>query len=172
METITVRYAALEDANLIAELSRKTFYDSFAAYNTKEDMDKFMNEIFAQENLVAEVGAQGNIFLLAFCNDDAAGYVRMRESEIPKVLNTAEAIEIARIYAVENAIGKGIGSALMEKCIDVALEMNKEIIWLGVWEKNQRAIDFYTRWGFEKFGEHEFILGNDVQTDWLMKKYL
>lgn len=82
------------------------------------------------------------------------------------------AIEIARIYAVRHFIGKGTGSALMQKCIDIAKEMNREVVWLGVWEHNKLAIDFYSKWGFEKFGEHVFVLGNDPQTDWMMKKIL
>jgi len=61
---------------------------------------------------------------------------------------------------------------MMRKCIDIALEKNYHTIWLGVWEHNQRAIDFYKRWGFKKFDEHDFILGNDVQKDWLMKKLI
>jgi ribosomal protein S18 acetylase RimI-like enzyme len=69
-------------------------------------------------------------------------------------------------------IGKGVGKILMQSCLDVAKEKSKEVVWLGVWEKNQRAIDFYTKWGFEKFGETSFLLGTDVQCDWLMLKIL
>jgi GNAT superfamily N-acetyltransferase len=82
------------------------------------------------------------------------------------------AVEIARIYAVKNSIGKGVGSALMNKCIEISRKRNYPLVWLGVWEHNHHAIDFYARWGFEKFAEHDFILGNDVQKDWLMKKQI
>ena len=167
---ITIRYATTNDAELIAHMSRQTFYDSFADQNTKEDMDKFMNEKFTKEALMNEVGAERNIFLLAFEADEPVGYVRMRENNNPPALGNEQAIEIARIYAVQSAIGKGVGSALMQKCIDTAIERNIGTVWLGVWEHNKRAIDFYIRWGFEKFAEHDFILGNDVQKDWLMKK--
>jgi ribosomal protein S18 acetylase RimI-like enzyme len=172
MNEIIIKEATAGDAALIADLSRRTFYDSFAAYNTVEDMDKFMNEQFSREKLMAEVGAPGNIFLLAYCNGEVAGYVRLKE--LPDITMPANvpAIEISRIYAVETSIGKGVGSALMQYCIDLARRRNKQVIWLGVWEKNQRAIDFYKKWGFERFGEHEFVLGTDVQTDWLMKKPL
>ena len=67
-------------------------------------------------------------------------------------------------------IGKGVGKKLMEASIDIAKEKGKKALWLGVWENNQRAIDFYTKWGFQKFSEHAFMLGNEIQTDWLMKK--
>ena len=169
---IHIRYATIEDAAMIADLSRQTFYDTFATQNTKEDMDKFMDEQFTRPRLMEEVSATDNVFIIAEINDEPAGYARMRESDPPEELNGLPAIEIARIYAVQSGIGKGIGSALMKKCIDIAYEMGKRVIWLGVWEKNERAIDFYIRWGFEKFGEHDFVLGNDVQRDWMMKKML
>ena len=96
----------------------------------------------------------------------------MRDGEKHSEFNGFTSIEIARIYALKKSIGKGVGRELMQKCISIAREMNRDIIWLGVWEKNERAIQFYRKWGFEKFAEHEFILGNDVQTDWLMYKRL
>jgi ribosomal protein S18 acetylase RimI-like enzyme len=167
---IKVRLASKHDAELIADMSRQTFYDTFAAHNKKDDMDKFMNEQFTKGMLVREVGAKDNIFLLALDREQPVGYARIRENNNPPSLGTSNAIEIARIYAATNAIGKGIGKALMQKCIEIAIARNKEVVWLGVWEKNQRAIDFYIKWGFEKFADHDFILGNDVQKDWLMKK--
>ena len=169
---ITVRIATKRDAEFIADMSRRTFYETFALENTKEDMDKFMNEQFTREALIKEVGAKDNIFLLAFDEEQPVGYARIRENNNPPSLGTANAIEIARIYAATNTIGKGIGKALMQKCIEIAKTGNREIVWLGVWEKNQRAIEFYKKWGFEKFADHDFILGNDVQKDWLMKKTL
>jgi len=169
---IIVREATIKDAELIADMSRETFYDSFAAQNSKEDMDIFLAETFTKDVLMKEVGAERNIFFLAYEDDEPVGYVRIRENNIPPALGTDRAIEVARIYAVKNSIGKGVGRALMQKCIDFAILKNHHTIWLGVWEHNQRAIDFYTHWGFEKFAEHDFILGNDVQKDWLMKKLL
>jgi diamine N-acetyltransferase len=168
--SITIRFADAADAALIAELSRKTFYDSFIADNTVENMDKFMNEQFTTEALMKEVGAPNNIFLLATDNNEVLGYVRLRENNKPPELGNANTIEIARIYAVTDSIGKGVGKALMQKSLDIAAGLHKDTVWLGVWERNQRAIDFYTRWGFEKFSTHVFMLGDDPQTDWLMKK--
>lgn len=169
---IYIRYATFEDATLIADLSRKTFVDSFAAYNTKTDMDKFMNEQFTRDKLMAEVGDAKNVFLLAFFDQEVIGYAKLRYSASPEELKNRDSIEIARIYVVDQSIGRGAGSAIMERCLKHATEMNKEVIWLGVWEHNLRAIEFYRKWGFEKFGEHEFILGNDIQNDWLMMKKL
>lgn len=172
MQHISVNKANPEHASLIADLSRQTFYETFAKDNTKENMDLFMNQTFTKDALMKEVGMDGNIFFLAYEGETPVGYVRIREGNNPPELGEKKAIEVARIYAVQSSIGKGVGSVLMQKCIDIAIELNKEIIWLGVWEKNQRAIRFYQKWGFEKFGTHVFMLGDDPQTDWLMKKEL
>lgn len=172
MNDISIKEATIADAALIADLSRHTFYDSFAADNIAGNMDKFMNEQFTREKLMEEVGAAGNIFLLAFVEEEVVGYARMRETTNPLLIEDGPAIEIARIYAVQKSIGKGVGSALMQRCIAIARQKNARVIWLGVWAKNQRAISFYTKWGFDKFSDHVFMLGDDAQTDWLMKKVL
>ena len=156
----------------IALLSRQAFYDTFVEYNTKEDMDQFMRESFSIEKLVDEVGANGNIFLVAMMENELTGYAKLTSGAEPAALEGAAAIEISRIYASHKSIGRGVGKALMEDCVRIAKEQDKKVIWLGVWENNERAISFYKKFGFEKFGEHDFVLGKDVQTDWLMKKVL
>ena len=172
MPVIKIRSATIADAELIAELSRVTFYETFAVYNTKEDMEKFMNEVFSKEKLMREVGTPGNIFLLAYYEKNIVGYTRMREGEKRPEFGDKPSLEIARIYAIRASLGTGVGTALMRACLEIAEQKKKEVIWLGVWEKNDRAISFYRKWGFEKFATHDFILGNDVQIDWLMKKVI
>ena len=167
---ISIRFATKDDAALIAELSRQTFYETFASQNSGENMEKFMNEQFTHELLMKEVETIGNIFLLAFDNDIVAGYARLREDNVPRGIPITNALEISRIYATTPYIGKGVGKLLMEKCIEVAKKNGKQAIWLGVWKKNERAIKFYEKGGFRVFAEHDFILGNDVQKDWLMIK--
>jgi len=160
------------DATLIADISRKTFHETFAPQNTRENMEIFMNTQFGKEKLMAELSDPENVFVLAYQGDELAGYLKLRDSANPEHLENSAAIEINRLYSISTIIGKGIGKILMATSLDIAQKRNKAIVWLGVWEKNQRAINFYTRWGFEKFGEHDFLLGNDVQRDWLMKKHL
>jgi diamine N-acetyltransferase len=169
---ISTRYATIEDAEMIADLSRETFYDTFAAQNSAEDMDIFMNQVFTKEKLIEEVGEERHIFIIAETSDRVVGYAKLREGNNHEGLGDLPAIEISRIYSIKDVIGKGVGSTLMAECIRAAHEIGKRIIWLGVWEKNESAIRFYERWGFEKFAEHEFVLGNDIQTDWLMKKLI
>jgi ribosomal protein S18 acetylase RimI-like enzyme len=169
---VNILVANAVDAEMIADLSYRTFYDAFGPFNTKENMDKFIRNDFNRKKLISQISEPGNIFLLAYQHDELTGYVRLFESHNPPELGETDAIEISRIYVENKITSKGIGSALMQKCIDVAQEKNKKIIWLGVWEHNARAIAFYKKWGFEIFGDHIFMLGDDAQTDVLMKKNL
>lgn len=172
MDKVIIRKATAIDAASIARLSRKTFYETFAESNTPENMEKFMSEQFTEETLSKEV-LEGNAdFLLAEENGVALGYAKLQDGARHSVFGEAGAIEISRIYVDNAIIGRGVGKQLMDTCIEIARKKGKTIIWLGVWEQNQRAISFYLKAGFLKFGEHEFILGNDVQTDWLMLKHI
>lgn len=169
---LVIRRPLEAEASLIADISRQTFVESFGGVNTEENMNKFMTKEFSKEKLMAELSDNKNSFFMALSGEEIAGYVKLRESENPSALKNKNAIELSRIYAVNKMIGMGVGKLLMEKAVEFALETQKEVLWLGVWEKNERAINFYHRWGFVKFSEHNFILGDDVQTDWLMKKAL
>lgn len=166
----TVRYATENDALLIADLSRQTFYETFAEQNAKEDMDLFLGVQFTRGRLMLEVGKPENIFILIYHEKEAVGYVKLRKSRHPKTLAAKKPLEIARLYALKKYIGKGVGKLLMETSLTIARQQNFDVVWLGVWKENKRAIDFYTKWGFTIFDQCDFVLGNDLQKDWLMKK--
>jgi ribosomal protein S18 acetylase RimI-like enzyme len=172
-QDLRIAIATKKDAELIAEISRKTFSDTFAPHNTPENMELFLNTQFTHKQLVAQLGAPGNTFLIAFLGDEPVGYARLFEgTEVPPEIADTPNIEISRLYAVQHAIGKGIGRALMEACIDFGRSNKKDWIWLGVWEHNHRAIAFYEKMGFGIFERHIFLLGRDVQYDWVMKRRL
>ena len=169
---ISIRLADKQDAEIIADLSRKTFSETFAPFNTLKDMDIFLKEQFTKASLMSEVGVSFNTFFLAYAGEELAGYIKLRERENPKELNGLKSLEIARIYATASMVGKGVGSKMMQHSIDIAHQKQKQVIWLAVWEKNHRALEFYSKWGFEIFGKQVFVLGTDLQKDWLMKKTL
>ncbi|MES2332888.1 MAG: GNAT family N-acetyltransferase [Bacteroidota bacterium] len=165
---IQIKPASQSDAELIADISRETFYETYAAYNTKADMDKFMSEQFSKDKLVAQVGFEHNLFLIAYENEQPAGYIFLKDETHPHIPDE-NGIEICRLYARSSFIGKGVGKALMQAAVAHALAANKTFIWLIVWKQNARAIQFYTSFGFEIFAEQDFRLGDDVQRDWVMR---
>ncbi|MEJ7643615.1 MAG: GNAT family N-acetyltransferase [Chryseolinea sp.] len=169
-EKFSLRMATVEDAAVLTALGKKTFYDSFAEMNTKEDMNIYLAKNFHVEQLESELSDGENSFLIVESCGKVVGFAKMRKSEPPNELRGENCIEIERIYAVKDLIGKGVGTILMQRCLRKATEEGFESVWLGVWEHNLRAISFYDKWGFVKFGSHPFMLGNDLQTDLLFKK--
>jgi ribosomal protein S18 acetylase RimI-like enzyme len=172
MPPITVRIATEQDVKLIKNLSWQTFFDAYHQYNSKQDMQLFLETSFSEEAVRIEMADKVNTFIIASLKKDAVGYAKLSEINKPKELDDASLIEVSRIYALKEKVGSGVGKALMTKSVQLAQQKGKALMWLGVWEHNQRAIQFYRRWGFEKFGEQIFYLGNDKQNDWLMKKDL
>src|ERR1044072_7705258 len=112
---IIIRTATESDAELIADLSRQTFYESFAGDNTKEDMDKFLDEQFTKEKLINEVSQPWHFFFLAYINNETVGYVKLREGSVPLQLDARSCLEIARIYSVQHMIGKAVCKKLFKK---------------------------------------------------------
>ncbi|TDH29118.1 GNAT family N-acetyltransferase [Segetibacter sp. 3557_3] len=173
MHTPIIRQATVTDIPLLARFGWQTFFDTFQADNTREDMELYLTSNFTPEKVTAEFDNKSKTYFLAYLGKEAVGYVKVAEDAYPNGLLPGETnFEICQLYAQKQKIGTGVGSALLQHCIALARSKKKRQLWLGVWEQNQRAIQFYRRFGFEKFGEHTFMLGNDKQTDWLMKKTL
>lgn len=167
---MNIKIATIEDIDSLCEIGAMTFVETYGEQNTPENLLNYLEEKFNNEQILGEIKTPKTIFLLVELENKAIGYAKMRVNLVENP-DTAS-LEIERIYIGKNHHGKKYGAALMQKCIDIALENNYESIWLGVWEHNPKAYNFYQKWGFEVFGEHIFKLGDDEQTDFLMKKTL
>ncbi|AII52523.1 GNAT family N-acetyltransferase [Hymenobacter sp. APR13] len=173
--TITVAKRTAEAAAQLASLGRQTFHDTFAAANDPADMASYLDATFSPELQLAELNDPDTIFLLARMQQQLVGYAKLRlhstlgqvEGKVPE-----ERLEIERLYVLEDWTGTGLGAALMRRAIEEAREQKCRAVVLGVWEKNDRALEFYRRFGFKAAGQHEFRLGNDVQNDLILRKGL
>ena len=171
-EALHIRRAVADDAKLIAELSAVTFFDTFNGTCTDEDMQGFIAGYFNEKKVFEELSNADDFYFIAFINGNAAGYIRMKEeiSDV-EIINRHKAIELKRIYVLKEYHSKKIGAALMNFALDFAAEKNYELIWLGVWEHNERAKSFYNKFGFINSGvTHPFPIGSTPQTDvWLYR---
>lgn len=162
----------MEDAETLSELSRQTFYDTFTGTCTEDDMQQFLDEYFNLEQVKKELADENDLYFFAETDNKPVGYLRLKEdySSLPLMLQW-KAMELKRIYISKEYHGKGIAQALMEFTINYSIENNYEVIWLGVWEHNERAKKFYSKYGFTDSGHtHLFPIGSTPQTDvWLWK---
>ena len=135
-------------------------------------MDKYLQEAFSLEQLRAELTNKNAAFYFAVMQNKPIGYLKVNFGSAQTDIRDEHALEIERIYVLQEFHGQKVGQQLYEKALAIARQKNMDYIWLGVWEKNARAIRFYEKNGFVAFGKHEFMLGNDEQTDILMKLQL
>jgi ribosomal protein S18 acetylase RimI-like enzyme len=173
--SVAIRRATPADAPVLAAFAEAAFADTFAADNTPEDMAAYLAEAFGEEKQREELADRSRVVLLAERDGELAGYAMLNDVTAPAGTTSmalTDAIEIARLYAGRRWIGTGIGPALMQACLDLAVERKREWVWLGVWERNARAIAFYARWGFTDVGSQSFQLGADRQTDRIMARRL
>jgi ribosomal protein S18 acetylase RimI-like enzyme len=154
----------------LAELGEETFREAFGSQNTPEDVTLYAAKTFAPNIQAAELADPKGFFLIAEIEDEAAGYVRLREAAPATRTRSSRPIEIVRLYARTRWIGRGVGPALMEAALREARARGHDSIWLGVWERNARAIAFYRKWGFVEIGTQPFQLGNDLQNDLVMMR--
>lgn len=166
---MNIRYATINDATMLAEMGEKTFRETFSKDNSPENIAAYLKKSFSPEIQFTEISEPGKIFLIAENEGDPIGYAQLILDSKDETLAGNKVMEIRRIYAVREFLGKGVGRELMQASIREAKERGCDSIWLGVWEKNPRAIDFYKRWGFKEVGTHVFMLGDDPQMDFIME---
>jgi GNAT superfamily N-acetyltransferase len=167
-----IRYGTTGDAEMLAELGVRTFYDTFAKDNTPENMAVYLKQSFSPEIQLDELSQPDVVFLIAEAEGIPVGYAQLILNSRDETIKGASPLEIRRIYALQEFLGKGVGKVLMLATLNEARKRGCDCVWLGVWEKNQRAIDFYIKWGFREVGTHVFSLGNDPQTDFVMELIL
>lgn len=169
---ITIERVHAHDTERLIELSRRTFFDAFASRNGEAQMASFAEKAFTRESFDQQLANPYSEFYYALVDGVTAGYIKLNFNTAQTELQDMQAMELERIYVVEQYQGRQIGARLLQFAINTALEKKLRYVWLGVWDQNHDAIRFYQKHGFRLFGSHPFWLGNEEQTDLLMKKEL
>ncbi|RED23424.1 acetyltransferase (GNAT) family protein [Flavobacterium cutihirudinis] len=172
MNSLKIIKATFTDVEKLQKIGRQTFSETFADVNSEENMKKYLDESFALEKLTSELKNVSSHFYLAELNDQIIGYLKLNTGDAQTENQDQNALEIERIYVVKDFHGKKVAQALYAQAEQTAEELKATYMWLGVWEKNLRAVSFYTKNGFVQFDTHIFRLGDDEQTDLMMKKIL
>lgn len=169
MTKIEIRKATHSDLEELQNIGRQTFIETFADQNTEENMRKYLADSFSFDKLTSEICNTNSQFYLAILDKKTIGYLKINSAQAQTELYDKQATEIERIYVLKEFHGKEVGQLLYDKAIQIAHQTNAKCLWLGVWERNLRAINFYKKNGFVEFDKHIFKLGEDEQTDIMMK---
>ena len=163
-----IRKLDITDLENLQKISITTFRETFEEVNSEKDMQKYLDENLNLERLKSELENPDSEFYFAENNGEILGYLKLNFKDAQTEKVEENYFEIERIYVLKAFLGQKIGQILFNKAIEIGREKNLEYVWLGVWEENHRAIKFYEKNGFEIFGKHDFVLGEDLQTDLLM----
>lgn len=175
---MTIKKVTENELPTLIALARETFIAAFAEQNNPDDFAAYIASAFTFAAFKKEWDTEGSVFYLAYNTDELIGYFKLNHNKIPhdainvipefELIKSNKMTELERIYLTDNTHGKGFATLMMNEIVQLSKAENSAFIWLGVWENNLKAIKFYQKTGFSKFGEHLFIIGDDPQTDWLM----
>ncbi|SDD32825.1 Ribosomal protein S18 acetylase RimI [Mucilaginibacter pineti] len=169
-DNVIIQKVTIADADVLLTFSRKTFYDFFAHLNDAANMDAYASVAFTLQKIQDELNNPDSEFYFAILNDQVTGYLKINFDTAQTELNQPNSLEVERIYVSAEHHGKKIGHRLLNFALQTAKDKGLQYVWLGVWEHNHKALTFYKKHGFTTFGSHPFMLGNDKQTDLLMRK--
>ncbi len=169
MDKIVIRKITIADLVELQTISKQTFFETFADHNAADDMQKYLDNNLSVDQLKVELTDENSEFYFASADNKVIGYLKINFGPAQTEIKDKSAIEIERIYVLKDFHGKKIGQILFNKVIDIAKQTKVGYVWLGVWEKNLRAINFYKKNGFLEFDQHIFKLGDDEQTDIMMR---
>ncbi len=169
MQTIHFQKLNALNAVELQQIAIQTFKETFEAVNTPENMHLYITKAMSLTVLSAELNNADAHFYFILVDNEPAGYCKLNFNAAQTELKKAETAELERIYVLKAFQGKQLGKLLMDKAIATAKKYQKKLLWLGVWEHNNKAINFYKKLGFTVFGRHDFYLGTDRQTDLLME---
>jgi GNAT superfamily N-acetyltransferase len=170
VDEISVRIANVNDAELLARLGAETFAQAFAAANTPDDMANYLAASFSPSLQTQELQDSRASFLIASVSDQPAGYAKLEVSDPPPCVSALRPVELVRFYVDAAWHSQGVSHHLMQETLGFAASAEHDVMWLGVWQQNARAIAFYRKWDFAIVGDKTFLLGSDLQTDFVMSR--
>lgn len=171
---VNIRFARQEDAEMLAELGRETFYDAFVSnpLMPRADLELYLKDAFSVSQITGELNDPQATFLLVEIDGQAIGYAKLILGACVPGVIARNPVKLKRLYARQEFIGIGIGAALLSRCLVEARKSGHDAIWLTVWEHNRRARDFYNKWNFKPCGTVDFRFGNTTLTDIVMQSFL
>jgi diamine N-acetyltransferase len=170
--SIKIRLCSTIDLDLLQTIGYETYDETFRKMNSPDTINQYLKASFNKEKLQTQLNNPNCFFYFLFVDDELAGYLKINLTPAQTDINDPESIELERIYVRKAYLGSGLGKRLMNYVLRLALDFNKKYIWLGVWDQNIKAIAFYYRMGYKEVGQHLFKMGEELQNDLIMKKFI
>ncbi|MBR5126142.1 MAG: GNAT family N-acetyltransferase [Oscillospiraceae bacterium] len=169
---LKLRKCGTDNLNTLRDLAIRTYWETYGSQNTPENMDAYIQTAFHPDQLLSELNDPNSEFFFLYADDVLAGFIKLNEAPSQTDVNDKESLQLERLYVSGSFQGMGLGQFLMDNAIGIAVQRGKKYIWLCAWEYNHKALRFYKKNGFWKMGAHTIFMGDDEQTDYLLRKNL
>ena len=169
---MVIRRANRQDAELLVELGKRAFYEAFAEQTAPDDMTAYLQTTFSIEETKTQLNNKDSLYLIMELQDDSVGYAYLYPARPPECIKDPKAIQLIRFYLLKKCYGLGVGNILMQTCLDESYARGYRSVWLSSWELNGRANAFYKRWHFKVVGRQKFVVGSDIQNDFIFTRDL
>ena len=169
---MVIRKANRQDAELLVELGKRAFYEAFAEQTAPEDMTTYLQTTFSIEETTTQLNNKDSLYLIIELQADSVGYAYLYPTRPPGCIKDPKAIQLIRFYLLKKCYGLGVGNTLMQTCLNESYARGYRSVWLSSWELNGRANAFYKRWHFKVIGRQKFMVGSDVQNDFIFMRDL
>jgi ribosomal protein S18 acetylase RimI-like enzyme len=167
-----IRTAVPEDAALLADLGARTFRETFERVTAPQDLERFIEETYGEAKQQAELADASRPAWVLELEGFPLGFLQLRLDHREPCVTGQRPVELQRIYVLRSAQAAGLGAALMQTALDHARSWGADVLWLGVWENNAKALAFYARHGFREAGDHVFRIGQQIDRDLILVKEL
>jgi ribosomal protein S18 acetylase RimI-like enzyme len=167
-----IREANRQDAELIVEFGKSAFYEAFAEQTAPEDMAAHLQTAFSFDEIKTQLSNEDSLYFIIYLQADPVGYAYLYPTPAPESVKDPKAIQLIRFYLLKKCYGLGVGNTLMQTCLDESHARGYRSVWLSSWELNGRANAFYKRWHFKVVGRQKFVVGSDIQNDFIFTRDL
>jgi GNAT superfamily N-acetyltransferase len=167
-----IRRGAVSDADVLSAFARRQFVEAFAAQNNPDDLAIFLDSTFTPAKQRAELADAARQYWLMEVAGTLAGYALLHDGSGEAAVDATHPVELQRFYVDRAWHGRGVAATLMAHAVEQARRLGGDVLWLGAWEENPRAIRFYEKQGFVPCGAHVFMVGTDAQRDVIMARPL
>jgi diamine N-acetyltransferase len=171
-----ITYRGATDADIIglSALGRDSFVAAFGHLYSAENLNMFLEKAYSVATITSEIANPDRLYHIAEADGELLGYCKLAlktgfGDDIESGLAGRKAMDLSQLYMRGGMTGKGLGDALTLWALDHGRAQGYDDIYLSVWSENFGAQRFYQRYGFTKYADVDFMVGNHRDDEFLYR---
>ena len=166
----SIRRAVVADAAIVADIAARTFVETFGDLYPPEDLAFFLKDSYSVEKQTVILSHPDYAIFLLERDGVVVGHAAAGPCGLPHPQVAPGDGELKRLYVLREAQNGGWGARLFDTVLAWLERDGPRTSWIGVWSENFGAQRFYGRYGFEKAGEYEFIVGGTRDHEFILRR--